>query len=133
MALHKKYFLFFILLIPFQNFAQTASCCTSIEVVEEALSGYWKIKNVDSKSVYHYWFENGRGNVENVETTETIGKYKPVEKSHSYIYIKKEGDIFTLEYIYKHGSWTSKITHLDANNLVLVTNEEATAYYKIKY
>ncbi|MBU2939986.1 hypothetical protein KO494_10590 [Lacinutrix sp. C3R15] len=133
MAFYKKYFLLFILLIPFQNFSQNASCCTSIEATEEALSGYWKIKDVDSKSIYHYWFENGRGNVENVEVTETIGKYKPVEKSHSYIYIKKEGDTLKLEYIYKYGSWISVITLLDENNLVLVTNEEATAYYKIKY
>ena len=84
-------------------------------------------------SIYHYWFENGRGNVENLEITETVGKYKPVEKSHSYIYLKKENDSFILEYIYKFGNWTSIIKKLDANNLALETNGETTEYYKVKF
>ncbi|WP_452226688.1 hypothetical protein [Lacinutrix cladophorae] len=132
MSFCKKYFIFFLLLIPFINFAQSLTCCTSQIEIENALTGYWKIKNEDSKSIYHYWFENGRGNVENVKSTGTIGKYKPVEKSHSHIYLKKEESQFVLEYIYRYGNWTSTLIQLDATHLVLETNGEITEYYKVK-
>ncbi|QRM89178.1 hypothetical protein FG167_08005 [Lacinutrix sp. WUR7] len=131
MSLFKNYLLFFLLLIPFSNFAQSLECCSSDKEIEEAITGYWKIKNDDSKSIYHYWFENGRGNVENVEISETIGEYKPVEKSHSHIYIKKEADTLKLEYIYRYGNWTSVIKKLDKSNLTLETNGESTEYHKV--
>ena len=133
MLFSKNYFIVLLLLIPFSTFVQNIECCSSDKEIEEALTGYWKIKNEESKSIYHYWFKNGRGNVENVQVTETIGKYKPVEKSHSYIYLKKVDDTYILEYIYRYGNWTSKIRKLDANNLTLETNGESTEYYKVKY
>jgi len=129
----KKYILVGLLIFPLSLLAQEKTCCASEKEVETTLSGYWKIKNDDSKSLYHYWFKHDRGNVETVETSETIGELIPVEKSHSYIYIKRENDVFILEYIYRYGNWTSTIKLLDENNLVLETNGETTAYYKVKY
>ncbi|MBQ0788213.1 MAG: hypothetical protein KBT69_11970 [Oceanihabitans sp.] len=133
MPLYKNYFLVFLFLIPCITSAQNLECCTSDKEVEEAITGYWKIKNDASKSIYHYWFENGRGNVENVIRTETTGEYKPVEKSHSHIYLKKEDATFILEYIYKYGNWTSVLKKLNATNLTLETNGETTVYYKVQF
>ena len=129
----KLYLIAIILIFPSLIIAQELECCKSEKDIENTITGYWKIKDDNSKSLYHFWFENGRGNVETVQTTETVGKYIHVDKSHSYIYIKKEDDFYILEYIYKYGKWTSIIKQLDSNNLVLETNAENTAYYKIKY
>ncbi len=133
MPLYKNYFLVFLFLIPHITSAQNLECCSSDKEIEEAITGYWKIKNDGSKSIYHYWFENGRGNVENVIITETKEEYKPVEKSHSHIYLKKEDTTFILEYIYKYGNWTSVLKKLNATNLVIETNGETTAYYKVAF
>ena len=133
MLLFKKPFLIVLLFFSSSILAQDKTCCTSEKEVELALAGYWKIKDDHSKSLYHYWFKHDRGNVETVETTGTVGELIPVEKSHSYIYIKKENDTFILEYIYRYGNWISIIKHLDENNLVLETNGETTAYYRVKY
>ncbi|MFD2822122.1 hypothetical protein ACFS5M_00470 [Lacinutrix iliipiscaria] len=121
------------LLFPLNLLAQDKDCCSSEKELESVLSGYWKIKDDDSKSLYHYWFKNNRGNVETVQTTGTVGQFIPVENSHSYTYIKKVNDSFVLEYIYRYGNWTSVIKQIDENNLVLETNGEITKYYKIKY
>ena len=132
MSLSKNNFVLLLVLFPLFTFSQNLECCSSEKEIEEALTGYWKIKNDASKSIYHYWFENGRGNVENVEITNTTEKYKPVEKSHSHIYLKKEDNLFILEYIYRYGSWTSTINKLNENSLTLETNGEITEYYKVK-
>lgn len=121
-----------LVLFPFFSFAQHLECCSSEKEIEETLTGYWEIKNDNSKSIYHYWFENGTGNVENVQITETIKKYRPVEKSHSFVYLKSEEGSFILEYIYRYGNWTSVIKKLDENNLTLETNGETTEYFKVK-
>ena len=129
-----KHFLLLTLLIcPLSLLAQDNICCASAEEIESVLTGYWKIKDDDSKSLYHYWFKNNRGNVETVKTTGNVGELIPIKKSHSYTYIKKENDSFYLEYIYRQGNWTSTIKQIDENNLVLETNGEITKYYKIKY
>ncbi|MDX1772629.1 hypothetical protein DFR65_101184 [Oceanihabitans sediminis] len=133
MSFFSKILIVSSLFLTFSGYSQNLECCSSKEEIEETLSGYWKIKDDSSKSLYHFWFENGRGNVENVETTESLGKYLSVKGSHSYLYIKEEDASFALEYIFKFGNWISTIKKLDKHNLSLETNGEITDYYKITY
>ncbi len=131
MLLIKKHLIVIIGLLPCIVIGQTLQCCNTEKEVEEAISGYWKIKDLDSKTIYHYWVADGQGNVEDVVSGEKDGEYEIKERNHSFFYLQKENFGFALNYIYKYGNWTSNLNYLDATKMILITNGESTEYYKV--
>ena len=125
-----KYLILLLTFIPLTLFGQHLKCCESKKEVESYLSGKWKVKGSDSKTVYKYWFENGKGNLEDFEPAEK-GIEKIVEDSHKFVEIIKYENGFKLKYIYLYGDWISELKYLNSNKLILITDGEETEYYKV--
>lgn len=83
-----------------------------------------------SKIVYQYWFENGKGNLEDFEPAKR-GEEVIIEDNHSFVEFIKYEKGFKLKHIYLYGNWISELKYLNSNKLVLITEGKETEYYKI--
>ena len=127
----KKILILILTFLPLTLLGQQLKCCESEKEVESYLSGKWKIKNSDSKTVYHYWFENGKGNLEDFEAAEN-GEEIIVEDNHSFVEIIKYENGFKLKHTYLYGNWISELKYLNSKKLILLTDGKETEYYKIE-
>lgn len=125
-----KFFILILIFLPLTLLGQQLKCCESVKEVESHLSGNWKVKDSDSKTVYHYWFEKGEGNLEDYEPAEN-GEQLIVEDNHSFVEIIKYENGFKLKYTYLYGEWISELKHLDSNKLILITDGKEREYYKV--
>ncbi len=116
--------------LPLTLFSQHLKCCETEKEVETYLSGKWKVKDSPSKTVYHYWFENDKGNLEDFEPAED-GAEIIIEDNHSFVDIIKYENGFKLKHTYLYGNWVSELKYLNANKLILITDGKETEYYKI--
>ncbi|MGM0581230.1 MAG: hypothetical protein ACQETL_11155 [Bacteroidota bacterium] len=114
---------------PLIGFGQHLKCCKSEKEVKTYLSGKWKIKNSDSKTVHHYWFEEGKGNFEDYIPTEN-GEEVIIEDNHSFVEIVRNENGFNLKYTYLYGNWISELKYLNEKKLILITDGKKTEYYK---
>ena len=122
-----------ILVLPFLHlglFGQNLKCCESEKEVESYLSGKWKVKDSDSKTVYHYWFEDGKGNLEDYEPAENGGELI-VEDDHSFVQIIKYENGFKLKHTYLYGNWIAELKYLNSNKLILISDGKKTEYCKV--
>jgi hypothetical protein len=126
----KKTLIALLVLFPMLLVGQELDCCQTNSEVENLMTGYWKIKDSPSKTIYHYWFNNGQGNVEDVIATDQPGKYTVEEPNHSFFYLEKGNTGFNINYVYKYGQWTSTLTYLDNYKMMLLTNGETTEYIR---
>ena len=88
------------------------------------------MKDSDSTTVYHYWFENGKGNLEDFEPA-VNGEELIVEDNHSFVEIIKYENGFKLKYTYLYGDWISELKYLNSNKLILITDGKEKEYYKV--
>jgi len=109
----------------------TKSYTNTLEI-ETYLSGKWKIKDSNSKYVYHYWFENGKGNVEYFEPAKDETEIIMIEDNHSFVEIFKYNNGFKLKYIYQYGEYISELKYLNSTQLILITDGKETEYYKVE-
>ena len=116
--------------LPLTLLGQDLKCCESEKDVETYLSGKWKVKDSDSKTVYHYWFENGKGNLENFEPAEK-GEKIIIEDNHSFVEIIKYENRFKLKHTYLYGDWISDLKYLNSNQLILIRDGKEKEYYKV--
>ena len=126
----KKTLILFLTFLPLSLLGQQLKCCETEKEVENHLSGKWKIKGSDSKTVYHYWFQNEQGNLEDFVPAES-GEELIIEDNHSFVEIIKHKNGFKLKHTYLYGDWISELKYLDSNKLVLRTEGKETEYYKI--
>ena len=115
--------------LPLSLFGQQLKCCESEKEVESYLSGKWKIKNSDSKTIYNYWFEKGQGNLTEMERTENEGEYLLID-DHPFVDIIKYDQGFKLKFTYLYSNWTSELKYLNSNRMILVTNGKEVEYVK---
>ncbi len=130
MQMTKKIMLFVCILLPSILIGQTLNCCKTIKDVENTITGYWKIKDSKSKTIYHYWVNNGQGNVEDVITTSGQDTFEEDAQNHSFFYIQSKNNGFEVNYVYKYGCLLYQISYLDTNKMILLTNGEATEYFR---
>jgi len=126
----KKTLILILTLLPLTLLGQHLKCCETEKEVETYLSGKWKINDSDSKFIYHYWFEDGKGNVEDFEPAK-YGVEMIIEDNHSFVEILKYDSGFKLKYIYLYGEYISELKYLNSNKLILITDGKETEYYKI--
>src|SRR5690606_22680300 len=120
-----KYLILLLTFLPLTLFGQHLKCCESEKEVESYLSGKWKVKNSDSKTLYRHWFENGKGNLENFEPAEN-GEEVIVEDNHSFLEIIKYDNGFKFKYNCLYGDWISELKYLNSNKLILITDGKET-------
>jgi hypothetical protein len=127
----KKTLILILTFLPLTLLGQHLKCCETEKGVESYLSGKWKIKHSDSKTVYHYWFGNGKGNLEEFQLTKN-GEEIIVEDDHSFVEIIKYENGFKIKYTYLYGNWISELKYLNSKKLILITDGKETEYYKIE-
>ena len=120
-------FLFFPLLV----FGQHLECCETKKDIETYLSGKWEIADSASKTIYQYWFEDGKGHLDDYEPAEKEGELL-VEDSHVFVEIIKYDNGFKLKYTYLYGNWISELKYLNAKKLILLTDGKEVVYHKIE-
>ncbi len=125
----KKALILILTFLPLTLLGQHLKCCESEKEVESYLSGKWKIKNSDSKTIYHYWFEKAQGNLTEMEQTENEGEYLIID-DHPFIDIIKYDQGFKLKFTHLYNNWISELKYLNSNKMILVTNGKETEYYK---
>ncbi|WP_459209090.1 hypothetical protein [Aquimarina rhabdastrellae] len=125
----KKALILILTFLPLTLLGQHLKCCETEKAVESYLSGKWKIKNLDSKTIYHYWFEKAQGNLTEMEQTENEGEYLIID-DHSFIDIIKYDQGFKLKFTHLYSNWISELKYLNSNKMILVTNGIETEYYK---
>ncbi len=91
--------------------------------------GNWKIKNSDSKIIYRYWFEEGQGNLTEMEQTENKDEYIIID-DHPFVDIIKYDQGFKLKFTHLYGNWTSELKYLNSNRMILVTDGKEVEYVK---
>jgi hypothetical protein len=116
--------------LPLTLFGQHLKCCESEKEVELYLSGKWKIKNSDEKTIYYYWFEKGQGNLTEMEQTENEEEYLIID-DHPFVDVIKYDQGFKLKFIHLYGNWISELKYLNSNRMILITDGKETEYYKI--
>jgi len=126
----KKTLIIILTLLPLTLIGQQLKCCESEKEIKSYLSGKWKVKGSDSKTLYHYWFENGKGNLKYFEPAKN-GEEIIVEDNHSFVEIIKYENGFKLKHIYLYGNWISELKYLNSSKLILITNGKETQYYKV--
>ena len=115
--------------LPLTLFGQHLKCCESEKEVESYLSGKWKVKDSDSKTIYHYWFEKGQGNLTEMEQTENEDQYLIID-DHPFVDIIKYDQGFKLKFTDLYDNWTSELRYLNSNRMILVTKEKEVEYIK---
>ena len=126
----KKTLILILIFLPLTLLGQHLKCCETEKEVESYLSGKWKIKNSDSNTIYHYWFEKGQGNLTEMEQTENEGEYMIID-DHPFVDIIKYDQGFKLKFTHLYSNWTSELKYLNSNKLILITDGRETEYYKI--
>ena len=124
-----KKLLVLLTFLPLTLLGQELKCCESIEDIEAYLNGTWNMKTADSKTVYTYLFENGKGRWSASDPTEKRGEYEITEAFPFKYWISKDQG-FTLNIDYDEGNWTSMLTSLNSNRMLLVSNGKETEYIK---
>ena len=125
----KRTLIFILTFLPLTLLGQHLKCCESEKEVESYLSGKWKIKNSDSKTIYHYWFEKGQGNLTEMEQTENEDEYIIID-DHPFIDIINYDQGFKLKFTHLYSNWVSELKYLNSTKMILVTNGKETEYYK---
>lgn len=125
----KKILILIITFLPLTLLGQHLQCCESEKEVAFYLSGKWKIKNSNSKTIYHYWFEKGQGNLTEMEPTDNEGEYIIID-DHSFVDIITYDQGFKLKFTYLNGNWTSELKYLNSNSMILVTDGKEIEYIK---
>ncbi|MFD0991655.1 hypothetical protein [Tenacibaculum geojense] len=126
----KKTILILILNLILYSCSSTLAHIKNKDEVAELLTGDWKLKNSESKTIYSFSFENLKGFYEESEPNDD-GEYMIVYDS-PIIEIIKKGKKFNLKFTDLLESWNSQIMHLDKENLILKTSGKETEYYKIE-
>ena len=125
-----KILILLLTFLPLTLFGQHLKCCESEKEVETYLSGFWKVKESESKTRYQYWFENGKGNLTEVELTEDENEYIVVD-DHPFVEIIKYKNGFKLKYTDLSGSFISELKYLNSKKMILLTNGKEVEYCKI--
>jgi len=123
----KKTLILILTFLPLTLLGQHLKCCESKKEVESYLSGKWKIKNSDSKTIYHYWFEKQQGNLTEMERTEN--EYLIID-GHTFVDIIKYDQGFKLKFTSLYNNWTSELKYLNSNRMILVTDNKEVEYIK---
>ncbi len=110
---------------------QNLECCKTEKDVENYLSGKWKLKGSDSKTIYRYWVEKGKVRLEYYKSDD---KEKGIHRTDNdaFIGIIKYENGFKLDYTYPFDSVTAELKHLDSEKLIVVRDGEEREYYKIE-
>ena len=125
----KKTLILILTFLPLTLFGQNLKCCESEKEVETYISGFWKIKDSESKIRYQYWFEQGKGNLTEVELTDDENEYIVVD-DHPFVEIIKYDNGFKLKYTDLSGSFTSELKYLNSKKMILVTDGNEVEYCK---
>lgn len=126
----KKLLLILILFLILHSCSSTLAHIKTKGEVAELLTGDWKLKNSEDKTIYSFSFENLKGFYQESEPNDE-GEYLIVYDSPVIELIKK-GKNFNLKFTDLLESWNSKIIHLDKEKLIFKTSRKETEYYKIK-
>lgn len=126
----KKLLLILILNLILYSCSATLAHIKTQNEVAELLTGNWKLKNSESKTIYSFRFESLKGFYEESEPDDD-GKYIIVY-DNPVIEIIKKGKKFNLKFTDLLESWNSQIIHLDKEKLILKTSGKETEYYKIE-
>jgi len=125
----KKTLLLVCTILPLALLGQELKCCETIEDIEAYLEGTWNMKTDDSKTVYTYLFENGKGSWSASDPTEKNGEYEITEAFPFTFWITKN-QAFTLNIDYDEGHWAGTLKSLNSNRMLLVSNGKETLYIK---
>lgn len=112
-------------------FGQHLKCCETEKEVEIYLSGKWKLKDSNSKTIYHYSFKNGKGYLEYFKEDD---KEKGIFRTDNdaFIEIIKYENGFKIEFVYTFETLTLELKYLNSNKLILVRDGTEKEYYKIE-
>lgn len=115
--------------LPLVILGQQLKCCESKKEVKLYLSGKWKIKNSDSKTIYHFWFEKGQGNLTEIEQVKNENEYIIVD-DHTFVDIIECKQVFKLKFTHLHSNYTSELKYLSSNRMILITDKIEIEYIK---
>jgi len=126
----RKKLIILLALLPISMLSQQLPCCETEKKIEHFLIGVWEEKNTDTKTLYRYEFEKGKGHLTELERIENTDEYL-ITDDHVFIRIVKYGQEFILEYTDLYSSWTAKLTSLSATKMILKTNGNTIEYRKV--
>ena len=116
--------------LPLTLFGQHLKCCETEKEVEEYLSGKWKLKDSDSKTIYKYWIEKGKLKLESYKSDD---KEKGVHRmdNDAFIEVIKYENGFRLEYTHTFETIITELKYLNSVKFITVRDGEEREYYKV--
>ncbi len=124
-----KTLLLLLTFLPLTLLGQELKCCVSTEEAESYLSGIWKVKNKNSKTLYKYSFEDGQGHWTEMESTENKDDYF-IAEDHPFIYRITSDQGFKLKINHSYGHWIGEFKSLNSRKMLLVSNGKETEFIK---
>jgi len=125
----KKTLLLILAFLPLSLLGQELKCCESTKDIESYLTGVWKVKRSNSKTLYKYRVNRGQGHWTEMEQTEKKGEYV-ITHEHPIVDIITYNQGFKLKIKYLYGHWTGDLKHLNARRMLVVSNGKETEFIK---
>ncbi|MCF7560414.1 hypothetical protein L3X39_07175 [Sabulilitoribacter multivorans] len=105
-------------------FSQNLECCKTIQEVEQAITGDWKLKGDTENVIYRFTFGNKNGYVEVLEELNLPPKAENkdvnglVNDDHTLVKIKYDKGLFYIDLIYLYGDVSEPINVLNKESFI---------------